>query len=316
MPQFVTELSNNDFRTQIMTVKELIKGWYSNVQENKNALGRIPSKAQKSRYVEALLIGMPLQPFYVDNSDGKWVYIDGGERICSYAEFEQNQFPLTSLYYKMQQYDGMYFRDMSTLAKQNILQAKVQVHVLNSGLSRQDRFGIYACLKSRLDSDTLRSCRKRIYHDSYYVIEAIAEEVVKDENHRIRKTASLENEICHLLVSVFYKDFVSSGRIAHIDTVVNELLDETKLVSFVDDNRERIISVLRKNSGAIMRQHGVHAQDLYNAVCFYAGTNSISESDFLKVYKETSYKNGDNLDNVALFIKRLQSIVYELNLIG
>ena len=315
MPQFVTELSNNDFHTQIMTVKELVEDWYANVQGNKRSLGRIPSKAQKSRYVEALLIGMPLQPIYVDNCDGNREYIDGGERILSYAEFEQNKFPLTSLYYKMQQNDGLYFRDMRSLAKQKILQAKIQVHVLNAGLSRQDRFGIYACLKSRLDSDTLRSCRKRIYHDSYYVVESIADEVVKDENHRIRKTASLENEICHLLVSVFYKDFVSSSRTAHIDTVVNELLDESKLVPFVNDNRERIISVLRKSSGSIMKRHGVHAQDLYNAVCFYAGTNSISESDFLKAYKETSYKNRDNLDNVVLFSKRLQSIVYEFNLV-
>ena len=118
-----------------------------------------------------------------------------------------------------------------------------------------------------------------------------------------------------MFVSVFYKDFVSSSRTAHIDTVVNELLDESKLVPFVNDNRERIISVLRKSSGSIMKRHGVHAQDLYNAVCFYAGTNSISESDFLKAYKETSYKNRDNLDNVVLFSKRLQSIVYEFNLV-
>ena len=126
MPQFVTELSNNDFHTQIMTVKELVEDWYANVQGNKRSLGRIPSKAQKSRYVEALLIGMPLQPLYVDNCDGNREYIDGGERILSYAEFEQNKFPLTSLYYKMQQYDGLYFRDMSALAKQKILQAKKQ----------------------------------------------------------------------------------------------------------------------------------------------------------------------------------------------
>lgn len=53
---------------------------------------------QKSRFVESILMGFPIPPFYVnEQTDGKWIIIDGLQRISTLIGFMSNEFALTGL---------------------------------------------------------------------------------------------------------------------------------------------------------------------------------------------------------------------------
>lgn len=306
MNDFSIGLNNSDFRTQLMTVKELIGLWEVHGPQAEQSFMRIPSKEQCSRYVEALLVGMPLQPIYVDNTDGGWTIIDGMDRIKAYSDFYMDSIPLSSLYFTMKKYGGYRFRDLSNLSKKNFLNAQIQVHVLNPGLSRSERFGVYVCLKSRIDSDTLHSCRKRIYKDEYGIIEDMANDVTKASRLSLRKKSYLENEICHLLVSCMFESLGDAN--AHMDVVANMIMESDYFKDLVNRQKERIIEALCKTRTGKVQKYGVFVQDLYNAVVFHLPEKNITEDSFFEAYRMTSVA-GEAKENAADFCKRLNYII-------
>lgn len=308
------KIGYSDFRTQIMTIKELINLWeYHNMTSRESATFFI-SRAQRSRYVEAVLIGMPLQSVYVDDSTNEWLYISGGERVQSYVEFCKNVYPLSSLYFKDEMYGDLYFYQLSNLAKQKILNTQIQIFVLNPGLTRHERFGIYLCLKPRLDTETLKSCRKKIYPEHYYLVEDIAKDIIMNRGlHTRSSNAYLENEICHLLAIINYRVFVDCDNKISIDYATNELLEDEEIVNLVGVFRQDIIlTLLETKSNRIMR-YGVLVQDIYNAVQFFSPQRKIDEDTFLEAYRYTSERNHDVKDDIAIINKLIMTIQNYIN---
>lgn len=302
-------IGHSDFRTQIMTIKELLYLWnYQNMPRRASSILNI-SRTQRSRHIEAILIGMPLQSVFVDDTMGKWDYISGGERIQSYVEFCNDAYPLSSLYFKEDLYGGLYFSELSNLAKQKILTTQIQVFVLNPGLTRQERFGIYICLKTRLDSETLRSCRKKIYPEYYYLIEDMANEVIECLGIRIRNNAYIENEICHLLALANYRRFLNYRRIVSLDFAANDLLGTEEIVSIVKDLKYNIVVTLSKTRSIRPQRYGTIIQDIYNAVCLFTPRHQITEELFLEAYRNTNLQDSNDRDDVATISNRINSIL-------
>ena len=245
MAALISDIRYNDFRRQIMTVEEVVMNW-----EHFGAIRRTghPDHSYselRSRIIETLLIGMPQPPVFIDDTEYEWTVIDGEERVKAFYDFYTGRLKLTSLYFKMNQYEGKTIDDLSLLARKNILNTEIMVNVLNPGLSRQERFGIYACLKSRLDSDTLSACRKKIFAPNYSEIVNLAS-IVQRELGIQRRTAVLENEICHLLVAIDYKTSDFHEERFHIDVAANAILEREDFASLFTDNANKIAETLRK----------------------------------------------------------------------
>lgn len=273
MAAYISDIRYNDFRRQIMTVEEVVRNWERHGAFRRTGYRDYSYSEQHSRIIETLLIGMPQQPIFIDDTEYEWSVIDGEERVKALYDFCTGRLKLTSLYFKMNQYEGKTIDDLSLLARKNILNAEIAVNVLNPGLSRQERFGIYACLKPRLDSDTLSACRKKIFSPNYSEIVNLAS-VIQRGLGILRRTTVLENEICHLLVAIDYKlsDFYE-GRY-HIDVVANNILDREDFPQFLGKNANQIAETLRKtfSQGRYMRyvfnKQGV---DYLNALTYIRG---------------------------------------------
>ena len=273
MAAYISDIRYNDFRRQIMTVEEVVKSWERYGAIRRTGFAGHSYSEQRSRIIETLLIGMPQQPIFVDDTEYEWNVIDGEERVKAYYDFCTGRLKLTSLYFKMNQYEGKTIDDLSLLARKNILNTEITVNVLNSGLSRQERFGIYACLKPRLDSDTLSACRKKIFSPNYDKIINLASVIHRELNIH-RRTTVLENEICHLLVAIDYKssDF-HEGRY-HIDVAANAILEREDFSLFFNQNAQQIEEALRKTlqNGRYMRYITYkQGKDFLNALAFIRG---------------------------------------------
>ena len=272
MASYISDIQYNDFRRQIMTVEEIVGKW-EQYGGSRSFSSEHSYSEQRSRIIETLLIGMPQQPIFVDDTEYEWNVIDGEERVKAYFDFCTGRLKLTSLYFKMNQYEGKAISDLSLLAQKNIQSTEITVNVLNPGLSRQERFGIYACLKPRLDSDTLSACRRRIYVPNYGEIVNLAK-TIQQGLYMHRRTSVLENEICHLLVAIDYKSSDYQENRYHIDVAANAILEREDFPRFFMRHAEKIEETLRKTlTGGRSLRHSIIKQgvDYLNALTFMCG---------------------------------------------
>lgn len=273
-----------------MTVEEIVGKWERFGGARRSLFSDYSYSEQRSRIIETLLIGMPQQPIFVDDTEYEWNVIDGEERVKAYVDFCLGRLKLTSLYFKMNQYEGKTINDLSLLAQKNILSTEIIVNVLNPGLSRQERFGIYACLKPRLDSDTLSACRKRIYGPNYGEIVNLAKTIQRGF-YLHRRTSVLENEICHLLVAIEYKSSDYQENRYHIDVAANAILEREDFLQFFMHHANKIAETLRKTlTGGRLLKHTIIKQsvDYLNALTFMRGNvdEALLDGELRRLQKE------------------------------
>lgn len=200
--------------------------------------------------------------------------------------------PLTSLFFKMDRYEGRTFDLLSPFEKSKILNTKIVIHVLNPGLTPQERFGIYICLKPRIDSATLKWCRSRIYTEQYELIENLAKRIKESLPLMFNRTESLENRICHLIVGIQYELFLNLSKNLHIDAAVNSILGLSDFPTQIEALFEGIEETLKVTCQLSSRELAVQYQSLYDSV-FYHMRNSDSvgllQDDFRQLLKDIRY---------------------------
>lgn len=233
----------NDFRTQIMSVEDLLYRFNETDATNSVTLFRKPTQAQSSRIIESVLLGMPQPMLYIDDTNEDWVVIEGAEHMYAYYAFCKKGLRLSSLYFKKDQYEGRSFSELSPLAQNNILNTKITVNVLNPGLTPHERFGIYMCLKSRIDATSLQWCRTKIFGKEYQWIRNLAKGVSE-----ARRTESVESMICYMLVGKYYQLFLEGGRQTQIDAAANLIMEQVYNSGFeggIADDFRRVLNDFR-----------------------------------------------------------------------
>ena len=211
----------NDFRTQIMTVEDLLFRFNETDATSSVSLFRKPTQAQSSRIIESVLLGVPQPVLYIDDTNEEWVVIEGAEHMYAYYAFCKKDLRLSSLYFKKGQYEGRTFPELSPLAQSNILSTKITVNVLNPGLTPHERFGIYLCLKSRIDATSLQWCRTKIFGKEYQWIRNLAKSI-----SMTGRTESIESLICYMLVGNYYQKFLEGETLTQIDAAANLIIEK------------------------------------------------------------------------------------------
>lgn len=262
---YSVNIGYNDFRTQIMTVEDLLYRFNETDATTSVSLFRRPTQAQSSRIIESVLLGMPQPMLYIDDTNEEQVVIEGAERMYAYYAFCKKGLRLSSLYFKKDQYEGRSFPDLSPLAQSNILNTKITVNVLNPGLTPHERFGIYLCLKSRIDATSLQWCRTKIFGRKYQWIRDLARSV-----SMTRRTETIESLICYLLVGKYNQLFLKDGRQTQIDAAANLIMEQVYDGGFEsgikDDFRQLLISFFKQRRQIIIRPKVValYLSVLYN----------------------------------------------------
>ena len=278
---YSVNIGYNDFRTQIMTVEDLLYRFNETDATTSVALFRRPTQAQSSRIIESVLLGMPQPMLYIDDTNEEQVVIEGAERMYAYYAFCKKGLRLSSLYFKKNQYEGCKFSDLSLLAQSNILNTKITVNVLNPGLTPHERFGIYLCLKSRIDATSLQWCRTKIFGRKYQWIRDLARSA-----SMMRRTETIESLICYMLVGKYYQLFLKDGGLTQIDAAANLIMEQVYDGGFEggirDDFRQVLKSYFEQRRHIIIRPKAValYLSVLYNL--YKENENSKKAEKFFK----------------------------------
>lgn len=262
---YSVNIGYNDFRTQIMTVEDLLYRFNETDATSSVSLFRKPTQAQSSRIIESVLLGMPQPVLYIDDTSEERAVIEGAEHLYAYYAFCEKGLHLSSLYFKKKQYEGLTFFELSPLAQSNILNTKITVNVLNPGLTPHERFGIYLCLKSRIDATSLQWCRTKIFGKEYQWIRNLAKGVSVT-----RRTESIESLICYMLVGKYYQKFLDGGSLTQIDAAANLIMEKVYDGGFeggIADDFRQVLSVFveQKNRFIIQpKSAALYLSVLYN----------------------------------------------------
>lgn len=279
---YSVHIGYNDFRTQIMTVEDLLYRFNETDATNSVTSFRRPTQAQSSRIIESVLLGMPQPVLYIDDTNEDQVVIEGAEHMYAYYAFCKKGLRLSSLYFKKDQYEGRTFPELSPLAQSNILNTKITVNVLNPGLTSHERFGIYLCLKSRIDATSLQWCRTKIFGKKYQWVRNLAKSV-----SQTKRTESVESMICYMLVGKYYEMFFEGNRLTQIDAAANLIMEQAYDGALergiADDLRSVLNNFLEQKRRIIIRPKVVA---LYLSALYYLKNDRVGRNRLDKLFNE------------------------------
>lgn len=101
-------------------------------------------KTKRSRFIESLMIRIPIPPFYFDGADDyNWIVIDGFQRLDTLKSFVLNKtMKLTNLEY-FTEYNGCLFTHLPNYMKRRIEETCITIHVIKAGTPENIRYSIY-----------------------------------------------------------------------------------------------------------------------------------------------------------------------------
>ena len=219
---------------------------------------------------------------------------------------------LSSLYFKKEQYEGRTFYDLSPLAQSNILNTKITVNVLNPGLTPHERFGVYLCLKSRLDSASISWCRSKIYPYEFQWIKDLARRMSTRG-----RTDSLESAICYMLVGCYYQSFLNGSSLHQIDAVANQIMEyvyhDSMKASFMDDFEFIVKSYLRFTTIHVVQPKvwGLYLSVFYHLYKRYGDLDKIKRWD-VHLKSSVSVYSIMRDDSAEYFCRKIDEILSKL----
>ena len=103
------------------------------------------NSVQKSRFIESLMIKIPIPAFYFDGSQKPWRVIDGLQRLHTIRSFINNEFKLIGLEYLQKECKELFYRDVDfpRYLKNRILSAEIIAYVINPGTPNNVKHNIF-----------------------------------------------------------------------------------------------------------------------------------------------------------------------------
>jgi uncharacterized protein with ParB-like and HNH nuclease domain len=88
------------FQTELKVVEYLDRYYNSRIILSTNHDKESWNEEKKSLFIESILLGYPITPFYVNQQkDGKWLVIDSLQKSTSLIDFMRNRFKMEDLDY-------------------------------------------------------------------------------------------------------------------------------------------------------------------------------------------------------------------------
>lgn len=97
----------------------------------------------KSRLIESMIIRLPIPAFYFDGSDdGKWLVIDGLQRLSAVNDFVNNNFVLAGLDY-LPELESKSFNELDRIHQRNIEEFEVFAYIIQKGTPKAVIYKIF-----------------------------------------------------------------------------------------------------------------------------------------------------------------------------
>lgn len=189
-------ISPADFRSQYMYVSEFVQKFSAIDAFSPSHSGTVKNKTVKSQFLEKILVGIPSQILFIDGSEPKWQAINCHMEVEALCQFIANLFPLRGLFFFVGYYEGYYFKDLPLSTQNKILNTKLELSVLNPGVSTIARKWIYWSFSSSFDRIKYLAIRDQMF-PQYTELTSLCRDAAKN-NHL--PYFIVERIVSHMLV--------------------------------------------------------------------------------------------------------------------
>lgn len=148
------------------------------------------NNTKASLLVESILLNIPIPVIYAsENEEGKWVIVDGLQRLYSLQRFFEEKFRLTGLE-TLDDLNGLKYSTLSEVVKNRLDRGELRIIVLQSDSDPNIQFDIFMRLNTgaiKLNEQELRNCLYRGKLNN--LIKKIAK-----ENETLKKLISVKTD--------------------------------------------------------------------------------------------------------------------------
>ena len=119
---------------------------------------------RSSQLIESILMNVPIPPLYfAEQDDGKWLVVDGLQRLLAIKKYYENEYKLKKLDI-LEELEGVKFKDMPQKPKDQLKDGQLRINVIKKDSHPDIKYDIFMRLNQgavTLNSQELRNCLYR-----------------------------------------------------------------------------------------------------------------------------------------------------------
>ncbi|MDY7007896.1 MAG: DUF262 domain-containing protein [Cyanobacteriota bacterium] len=223
--------------TRSITIKELlIKIGKKNIDLASDFHGYtdIWNYEVKSRFIESIIIRIPLPAFYVDGTNEKqWLVVEGLQRLSALKQFiNDNTLRLTGLEYLDIELDGKTYKELDRKYQRRIEETQVTVYLIAPGTPPKVKYNIFKRINTRGVPLTNQEIRHALNPGK--VLKLLAElakspeftNVIQISETKIKRMDDREfvlGTLAVMLTSTSYKDYARYKREEFLDNAMKRI---------------------------------------------------------------------------------------------
>ncbi|MGD1702157.1 DUF262 domain-containing protein [Dapis sp. BLCC M229] len=192
----------------------------------------------KSRFIESIIIRIPLPPFYIDGTnEDNWLVIDGLQRLSALKQFiikSDNNLRLTGLEYLGNELDGKTYQELPRKYQRRIEETQVTVYLIAPGTPAKVKYNIF----KRINTGGERLTPQEIRHalNPGKVLKLLLDlsksleftNVIQLGESRIKRMEDREfivGALAVMLTSDSYKNYAKYGREEFLNNAMKKIND-------------------------------------------------------------------------------------------
>jgi uncharacterized protein with ParB-like and HNH nuclease domain len=266
---------------------------------------------QMSRFIESILLGFPLPPFYVNQTkENKLVIIDGLQRTTTLHKFVNDEFALTELK-TLPNINGKKFSELPDAYKAKIEDKNIQLYILKPSTPIEVVYELFDRINTGgtpLNRQEVRNCI--FLGNSTKLLQELAKQDYfrKAIDNGVSPTRMKDREVVlrYLAFKIFdyEKDYMGdlSEFLENVMRRINNMGEEEMEILRQDFKRvmkltfdffgKRNFRFPIKNDKGEVESRGFINTSIFESVCYFFSKKT---DDFLKTHKEKIIQNFDEL---------------------
>lgn len=217
------------------------------------------TRTRKSRFIESLLLRIPIPVFYVaEGEDGKWTVVDGLQRTAAIYGYVTSRFKLQGLEYLSKLNDKRY-EDLPAPMRRRIDEAQVVVNVIEQGTPKEVMFNIFRRINTGgvfLNGQEIRHALHSGPVLKYLESLAASEEFRQATDYSVSPKRMGDRECVLRFLSFLinpWEDYSARSFDGHLSNTMQQLNDMS------DAEREKLSGTFKKAMRAAFDIFGRHA---------------------------------------------------------
>lgn len=197
---------------------------------------------RQSRLIESVLLRIPLPAFYLDASNqGRWLVVDGLQRLTTLDRFYTNQLELTNLEY-LRDLDGLTFGQLPRSFQRQIEdETSLNLYVIQPETPPKVKFMIFSRVNTGGLVLTQQEIRHALFHGrsiSYLAKLATLPEFLSATDHSV-SSLRMDDRECVLRFLAFHTTDYQDYRSQSFDGFLSEMMERLNRMSEPDLDRLR-----------------------------------------------------------------------------